>query len=98
MNVEETYRGNYADGIFFTEGGMVDAELLGKVRVESKKMNSNLAQLKVRLARLAREKGANAICQYKYGQKRTLLSIWDDTMWYAEGIAALAELNARTLE
>ncbi len=83
--------GNYSGGIYFTEGGEIRVrQTLGRERVESKRMNSNLAELKMKLAEKARRKGGNAVIDYKYGQKRTLLSIWDDTMWYAEGVVVVA--------
>ncbi len=91
MKLDEQYSGNYVDGIFFTEKEITNARSFGKIRVESKRMNSNLAKLKVTLAGKAISRGANAVSNYKYGQKRTLLSLWDDTMWYAEGLAVRVE-------
>ncbi len=88
MELDKKYRGSYVDGIFITEGPIDEPYMeLGIISVDSKRMNSNLSELKKKLAKSATLKKADAIINYKYGQKRTLLSIWDDTKWHAEGMA-----------
>ena len=95
MALEDKYQGSYVDGVFITEDILSEGhKQLGAIKVTSQRMNSNLAELKKKLARAARLKGANVIMSYKYGQKRTLLSLWDDTMWYASGIAAKLDDHA----
>ncbi len=93
MKLDEKYRGNYESGIFFTESEIKDEhQVLKKIKSDSKMMNANLGIVKSKMASKAKHLGANAIMNFKYGQKRTLLSIWDDTKWYAEGVAIKLEI------
>ncbi len=92
MRLDKNYPGTYVDGIFFTED-IIDEphQIVGAVRADSVRMNSNQSELRKKLATIVTRKGANAVMSYKYGQKRTLLSIWDDTKWQASGIAIKIE-------
>ncbi len=86
-NLEEKSQGNYLDGIFFTESEIKEEhEVIKWLKVDSLLMNANLRSVKNKLASEAKRLGADAIMNFKYGQKRTLLSIWDDTKWYGEGV------------
>jgi uncharacterized protein YbjQ (UPF0145 family) len=88
MKLEEKYKGNYLENIFFTESEIIEPnKVLGKVKSDSLLMNSNLKKVKNNLAKQAKRLGADAIMNFKYGQKRTILSIWDDTKWYGNGVA-----------
>jgi hypothetical protein len=94
MDLDKKYRGSYVDGIFITEESIDEPHTeLGLIQVDSKRMNSNLSELKKKLAKAAELKKADAIINYKYGQKRTLLSIWDDTKWHAEGMAIKLKIS-----
>ncbi len=88
MRLDEKYQGTMVEGIFVTEDEISESyENIGIIQVKSLRMNSNLSELKKKLVRIAKLKKADAIICYKYGQKRTILSLWDDTKWYAEGRA-----------
>jgi hypothetical protein len=88
-------QGVYFDGIFFTEdpaaGSRLSAQLL---RVEISRQNSNLQQVKQRLAKKVREAGGNSLVGFRYGQRshsifaQVLTFKWDTESWYGEGYAA----------
>ena len=88
-------RGVYFDGIFFTEdaaaGSRLSAQLL---TVEISRQNSNLQQVKQRLAKKVREAGGNSLVGFRYGQRshsifaQVLTFKWDTESWYGEGYAA----------
>lgn len=88
-------QGVYFDDIFFTEdpaaGSRLSATLL---RVEISRQNSNLQQVKQRLAKKVREAGGNALVGFRYGQRshsifaQVLTFKWDTESWYGEGYAA----------
>lgn len=88
MNLHEKYRGSYENNIFFTEAQIQEPHtVLGTVKSTSRRQNANLKQIKEKLASDAASLGADAVIHFKYGQKRSILSLWDDTKWSAEGTA-----------
>ena len=90
------------DGIIFIEGSEEGCPVLG--RIEYKKEGfynqqlKNLDHVKAQLAEKAKNLGANAVVNFKYGQKNTswirsiLLSFDDNLNWFASGDAVI--LNA----
>ena len=90
-------------GIVFIEGCEPTAQLLGKV--EYKKNFSFNAQIqtldcvKEQLAEKAMMLGANAVVEFKYGQKSSgwfkssLFSLDDNIKWFGGGIAAIVPEN-----
>ncbi|MCR5068040.1 MAG: hypothetical protein K6A14_08280 [Erysipelotrichaceae bacterium] len=89
------------DGIIFIEGEMKDARLLEPIKyVKDSFYNQqlkNLNDIKRQLVSKAKDMGANAVVDFKYGQKSTtmlrsmLLALDDNINWYAEGIAAILD-------
>lgn len=92
---------SYLDGIIFIEGGMKNARLLGPIQYDKEgfynQQLKNLNDIKKQLVTKAKNMGANAIVDFKYGQKSTsalrsmLLSFDDNINWYAEGTAAVLD-------
>jgi hypothetical protein len=86
-------RGNTFEGIFFSEQAPPPgARRLGRVTVEISRQNSNLLEVKARLAQQARAKGANAVAGFVYGQRahrglRLLTHRWDTESWHGGGEA-----------
>src|SRR5439155_24977474 len=85
-------RGTVAEDVFFTESEIPDAEVIRHVRVEISRQNANLGQVKARLAVQAREIGATAIMNFRYGEKAhsrwQLIKLkWDTESWHGEGDA-----------
>ena len=89
------------DGIIFVEGPMDSVRQLGHVQYTKDSFYNqqlkNLTDIKKQLISKARSLGANAIVNFKYGQKSTsafrslLLSYDDNINWYAEGTAVLLD-------
>src|SRR3954465_12364032 len=85
-------RGTLQDGVFITEADL-PGTALGPVKVEISRQNSNLNEVKHRLALQASRLGANAISGFRYGQRRhsvlTYLNPlrWDTEGWYGQGEA-----------
>lgn len=84
--------GTEVDGVFFTEGRLLDLRSQGHVHVEISRQNSNLAEIKQEMARRAVRLGGNAIVGFTYGQRAhgwlKLLSFsWDTESWYGDGEA-----------
>lgn len=86
--------GTLHDGVFFTEQAIaVAAQSLGPLSVEISRQNSNLAEVKTRMAEQAKARGANAIANFKYGQRKhkswqLILTLkWDTESWFGEGEA-----------
>jgi hypothetical protein len=95
MNLEKKYKGTVLNGIFFTELDISEPySILRSIKVRSEKMNANLAFVKQKMAKEAKQLSADAIIRFKYGQKRSLLSLWDDTVWYGEGDAVKVKSSA----
>ncbi len=88
-------RGNWHEGVFFTEGVInVSAKQRGPVHVEISRQNSNLSEVKTELARRAKLLGANVIQRFEYGQKAhqwwelVFTFKWDTESWHGCGEAA----------
>ena len=78
------------DGILFVEGVPEGARTLKHLHVTLSGFGSQLKtldDLKRRLASDARRAGANAVVDFKYGQKSSWWSI-DQVKWQGSGIAA----------
>lgn len=82
-------KGTEFDGIFFTEGPISGAIRLGAVSVDSNKQNTNLEELKRKLAIKVRNLGGNALDEFKYVQQGTVWS-FSSTRWRASGNAVSA--------
>lgn len=91
--------GTEQDGVFFTEYS-VGGQDLGPITVEISRQNSNLQEVKARLAAEARCRGANAVTGFKYGQRKhktwqlALTLKWDTESWYGEGRAVLTQVTS----
>jgi hypothetical protein len=88
-------RGAYSDGVFFTEELRPECRLSERLlRVEISRQNSNLQQVKHRLARKVLSAGGNALVGFRYGQrshpiwKQVFTFKWDTESWHGEGYAA----------
>jgi hypothetical protein len=86
--------GNWHQGIFFTESSVrVTAHPCGRIQVEISRQNSNLTEVKNRMASQAAAKGANVIQNFVYGQKahkwwETVFTFkWDTESWHGAGDA-----------
>ena len=70
------------DGVAFTED-ILEAPVIGSLRVRARRQNATLLELKVEMARQARALGGNAIMRFTYTQSadsplRNVLSLrWD---------------------
>ena len=85
-------RGTVCMGIFFTEDNMPSAVTIKQVSVEISRQNLNLLEVKKEMANQASKVGANAIMNFRYGQRKhdfmKMLSFrWDSESWHGEGIA-----------
>lgn len=84
--------GSEFDGVFFTEAGS-PRPVIRRVAVEISRQNSNLTEVKARMAAQAQAAGANAIINFRYGQRahkwwRQAFSFkWDSESWFGEGDA-----------
>jgi hypothetical protein len=84
--------GSTFDGVFFTEASSPQP-VIRRVAVEISRQNSNLTEVKTRMAEQARSAGANAITNFVYGQRahkwwRQAFSFkWDSESWFGEGDA-----------
>jgi hypothetical protein len=85
--------GTTSDGIFFTETAIVGATPRRRIKVEISRQNANLGEVKQRMASEARGAGANAIMNFRYGQKAhvwwqlVFTFKWDTESWHGEGDA-----------
>ncbi len=85
-------RGTVHDGIFVTEDDL-PGQSIGLVSVTIGRQNANLSEIKDRLAREAAGRGANAVTELRYGQRKhgplQLLNPlrWDTESWVGEGNA-----------
>ncbi len=92
METKYGVKGNSLDGIFFTESEIPNTNIVKHLHVEISRQNSNLTEVKKELVRQAKNLGAVAIMNFKYGQKKhstlALLSFkWDTESWHGEGDA-----------
>jgi G:T/U-mismatch repair DNA glycosylase len=89
-------KGTLQDGIFFTEESIPSATAIQQIKVEISRQNSNLMEVKARMAAQAKQLGANAIMSFKYGQKphkwyeQVFTFKWDTESWHGEGVAVKA--------
>jgi len=92
---------SFLDGVIFVEGGMKGASQLAHISYDKEafyhQQLKNLTDIKKQLAGKAKQLGANAVIDFKYGQKSTtalrsmFLAFDDNVNWYAEGVAALLD-------
>ena len=87
-------RGNWHQGVFFTEDVVqAAAHPRGRIQVEISRQNSNLTEVKNEMARQAKAKGANVIQNFQYGQKAhkwwelVFTFKWDTESWHGAGDA-----------
>ncbi len=83
-------KGTELKGIFFTEGQIASAKVLGEGSASSDRQNISIEMLKEKLADQAIAKGANAVDNYKYVQKGTVFS-FSSTRWVMTGRLLQAE-------
>lgn len=80
-------------GIFFCEGTIDGAVPVARIEVEISRQNADLFQIKDKMAEKTINCGANAIMNFKYGQRKhktwqLFLSFkWDTESWVGEGDA-----------
>jgi hypothetical protein len=77
-------KGTDVGGIFFTEGEIVAARVIGEAKVSSDRQNISLEKLKNDLAAEVKAKGGNALDNFKYVQKASAFS-FSSTRWVATG-------------
>jgi len=88
-------KGTEYDGVFFTEGPIPVGVKLGELKVESRKQNTNLEELKKQLASQVKRLGGNALENFNYVQQGTVLS-FSSTRWRATGTAVKASESGTT--
>ncbi len=85
--------GTLCKGVFFTEQSIPGSTTIRHLHVEISRQNSNLSEVKERLAAQAIQIGATAISNFRYGQKAhkiwelVLTFKWDTESWHGEGDA-----------
>ena len=77
-------KGTEVDGIFFTEGKISGANILGQAKASSDRQNITLDKLKSDLAAEVKAKGGNALDNFKYVQKATVFS-FSSVRWETSG-------------
>ena len=88
-------RGTIAGGVFFTEHVSESARVIRHIHVEISRQNSNLTEIKAKMALEAKAAGASAIMGFRYGQKKhewweqVLTFKWDTESWHGEGDATI---------
>lgn len=86
-------KGTICNGIFFTEQAIPGATVIRHLETEISRQNSDLNEVKERLATDATSLGATAIANFRYGQKAhnrwdlALSFKWDTESWHGEGDA-----------
>lgn len=82
------------EGVRFSEGPPpAGSKIVRHLTAEQSRQNANLTVVKESLARQAKALGANAIYNYRYGQKahsifqQAFTFKWDSEGWHAEGDA-----------
>jgi hypothetical protein len=96
METRYGVNGVICDGVFFAETTIPNARTIRQLHVEISRQNANLDEVKQRLAREARDAGANAVMNFRYGQKAhkwtdLVFSFkWDTESWHGEGTAVKA--------
>jgi hypothetical protein len=84
--------GTVLNEIFFSESSHPNVQIIKHLSVEISRQNSNLRQVKEKLVVEAKSVGANAIINFRYGQKahkpwELLAFKWDTESWHGEGDA-----------
>ena len=85
--------GTVYDDVFFTESTIKGMSSLKHIHVEISRQNSNLFEVKKRMASETKSIGANAVMNFKYGQTKhktwelVLTFKWDTESWHGEGDA-----------
>ena len=84
-------KGNYHGGIFFSEQSS-EAPTRQLINATKNRQNFTLTQIKDMMAVQARSAGANAIVDFRYGQRshkwyQQLTIKWDSEAWFGEGRA-----------
>jgi hypothetical protein len=93
METRSGVKGTVLNDIFFTEDSIPSASVLRHLHVQISRQNSNLLEVKEQLAREAKSSGANAIINFRYGQKKhewwelVFTFKWDTESWHGEGDA-----------
>jgi hypothetical protein len=85
-------RGTKVDGIFFTEASELNGmQVIGPIEWSAVGQNQDLRYVKAGLAAAAKKLGANAVVEYKYGQRGRgwfgSLGGVDGEKWYGSGLA-----------
>jgi hypothetical protein len=83
-------KGTELKGIFFTEGQIASAKVVGDGSVSSDRQNISIELLKEKMADQALAKGANAVDNWKYVQKGSIWSL-SSTRWVMTGRLLQAE-------
>ena len=83
-------KGTELKGIFFTEGQITSAKVVGDGSVSSDRQNISIELLKEKMADQALAKGANAVDNWKYVQKGSVWS-FSSTRWVMTGRLLQAE-------
>lgn len=86
-------QGNFHNGIFFTEQSSGASSLL-QIQAKKNRQNFTLTQIKDMMALEAKSVGANAIVDFRYGQRshkwyQQLAIKWDSEAWFGEGRAVI---------
>lgn len=88
--------GTWHDGVFFTEAPAESARLpLTPIKVEISRQNSDLRQVKSKLAKEVKAMGGNALVGFTYGQRshsiwqQIFTFKWDTESWHGGGYGAL---------
>ena len=84
-------KGNFHNGIFFSEQSC-GAQTLITISVKKNRQNFSVTQIKDMMVVEAKSAGANAIVDFKYGQKahkwyQQIGLKWDTEAWFGEGRA-----------
>jgi hypothetical protein len=91
METRHGVQGTVLDGVFFTESAIAGAMPLRHAHVEISRQNSNLTEVKARLAAQVSASGGDALMNFRYGQKKhpawqlVLTLKWDTESWHGEG-------------
>ena len=83
-------KGTELKGIFFTEGQIASAKVVGNGSASSDRQNISIEILKEKIAEQAIAVGANAVDNFKYVQKGSVWS-FSSTRWVMTGRLLQAE-------
>lgn len=81
--------GVYHDGVYFSEEA-VEGRTIAPVKCTINRQNSNLRDVKTRLATEVKALGGDAVGNFRYGQrahKWWQRFRWDEESWFGEGVA-----------